>query len=157
MIGATSHGAAIMSGTPGHSGRRHKPSLIKKIEGNRRKVGKARIRDDVKGKGLPECPLYLTAEHRKKWALAIAALPDGVVTRADSAILESFCISWQLIEDFAIAIQKSDKLVRGPNGAAVHNPHLSILFRAQKEIALCRRRAGLDAGRASPADPRAEL
>ena len=43
-------------------------------------------------------------------------------------ILESFCISWQLIENSAIALLKTDKLVRGPNGTAVHNPHLSILF-----------------------------
>ncbi len=72
----------------------------------------------------------------------IAALPAGILTRADTAILESFVVSWQLTEDSAIAILKSDKLVRGPNGTAVHNPHLSILFRSQREL----RAAGAELG-----------
>ncbi len=130
-----------MAGTRSHSGPKRKPSAIKRAEGNRSKLGKNRIKDDVRGKGQPACPLYLTAEHRKKWALTLDALPDGVFSQANSAVLESFTIAWQLVEESATTIIKTGKLIQGPNGP-IHNPHLSILFRAQREL----RAAGAELG-----------
>ena len=76
-----------MSGQPGRSGPRHKPSAIKKAEGNR---GKRKIREEPLARGWPRVPLHLSSDERLIWSRLMKTMPAGVVTACDEFILEAF-------------------------------------------------------------------
>jgi P27 family predicted phage terminase small subunit len=102
-----------------------KPSAIKIAEGNRRKVAKAQLKEDPRGKGRPELPPNLSALETQLWLNVVDSLPDGLLSRADEGALESFAREWATYREADEKIKKSGLLVQSPQGP-IRNPLLVV-------------------------------
>lgn len=71
-----------------------KTSTLKAAEGNRSKLGRARIKTDPVGKGRPEIPPSLSPEAKRFWAIIVESLPKGLLSRADEGTLEVYVSAW---------------------------------------------------------------
>lgn len=110
-----------------------KPSRLKMLEGNRSKVGKAMIFVDPPGKGHPQMPPDLSDLEQEMWVDIVASLPDGLLSRADNAILERFVTAWARFRAARILIRETGLLVTTQLGL-VRNPVLVIEQAARKEM-----------------------
>ncbi len=120
---------------------RPKPSLVKKLEGNRSKIGRTKLRDDPKGIGLPTPWNELSKDELALWNVVVAAMPRGLLSSADDSVLERFCVSWSRFRECQRAIRASGLLVRTPQGP-IKNP----LFGIMRECCLEMQRAGSEIG-----------
>ena len=71
-------------------GRKPTSSVIRQIEGDRRKQAKDQRQPDLKAFGLPAVQSDLVAEEREAFERARDSLPDGLLVRADSDLLERY-------------------------------------------------------------------
>jgi len=86
-----------------------KPAAIRKAEGNR---GHRAIPDEIVGVGRPEQPSSLTEAQRRRWDEIVQALPEGLLTRADTSVIERMSVAWCLFREVTQAL--NDRvLVRG--------------------------------------------
>ena len=129
-----------MSGQPGRSGRRKKPAIVKKREGNR---GKRKIQDETLAiGGAPVLPPYFDAVQTHIWHQTIGALPPGLLTAAeDQVCIERFVVGWSQFREATHQIAQTGLLVRGETGP-IRNPLLPV----QKAAAAMMDRAGADIG-----------
>jgi P27 family predicted phage terminase small subunit len=125
-----------------HHSRHRRPGLIKELEGNRAKLGKAKIKQDPTGIGLPRMPAHLMAHERELWADVVASLPVGLLSRADDQALERIAVAWAEFREMQTMIRKSGKLVKSPQGP-IRNPLLVIRDRAMREMHLAGEVLGL--------------
>ena len=105
---------------------------------------------------LEEAPDWLTPEQKAEWDYAIANAPREVLRKADRTVLAGFIVAADLHRQAALAVQKSQLLVKSPNlGVPIQNPYLPILnrqmllmMRAASELGFtpCSR-ARIDAGK----------
>ena len=130
-----------MRNQPGQ-GRKPKSALIKKLEGNRKKVGAEKIREEPKAKGRPTLPDHLNAEERRLWGAVVGSLPDGLLSRADDAILERFAVAWATFREAHRLVRASSLLVQTTGGPA-RNPLLVVRNAAAKEMHLSGGELGL--------------
>jgi P27 family predicted phage terminase small subunit len=115
-----------------NSGRPKKPALIRRLEGKR---GHRPIpADEPDGLGDPAYAPYFTAEHKALFDATLAALPDGLVTAADQAILELFVTAWATFRSATALIARTGPLVTSPNGPVL-NPLMRVRSRAASEMA----------------------
>jgi P27 family predicted phage terminase small subunit len=114
-------------------GQTPKPSQIKRLEGNRRQRGLARITDDPQGVGWPQMPARLTEEEQRLWMKVVASLPVGLLTQADDSALETFAIEWAKMREADAMIKKTGLLVQSPVGP-VRNPLLVVYNNAVKNM-----------------------
>jgi P27 family predicted phage terminase small subunit len=114
-------------------GRAKKPSAIKVLEGNRAKVGKDRIRADLKAKGKPSPPPGLSAVGVAMWKDVLASLPPNLLTRADNAILERFVRAWERYRICQDTLDSTSLTTRHA-GALVRNPLVNIQMQAAAEM-----------------------
>ena len=64
------------------AGRKPKPTVLKKLEGN-------------PGKGMPDCPKWLLPEAKKEWERLCVKLSEiGVLTEIDMAAFAAYCQSY---------------------------------------------------------------
>lgn len=114
-------------GGNGSGGRNKKPLLIKKLEGDRAKIGRkklAALREPVTS-GDPIRPDYFGVEENRLWNATIASAPQGLLTAADSMILELFVSSWAMLQQTNRQIAATALLVKSERGA-VKNPLMTI-------------------------------
>ena len=114
-------------GGSGSGGRNRKPALIKRLEGDRRKIGKkklAEIREPV-APGVPIRPGHLSAEENRLWDATLASAPKGLLTAADSMMVELFVTSWAMLQMANRQIAATSLLVKSERGA-VKNPLMTI-------------------------------
>lgn len=123
-------------------GRPPKPSTVKAAEGNRGKYGKDRIKTDPSGIGTPQIPAHLTEVEQRLWAMVVASLPVGLLSRADEAVLERMAVAWAEFREVAPQIRQTGKLVQGPNGP-IRNPLLIVREKAAREMHLAGEVLGL--------------
>lgn len=114
-------------------GQKPKPSMIKELEGNRSKLGRAHLRPDARGIGVPRPPVYLTADQRALWADIVASLPVGLLSRADEQVLERMVVAWSRYRECQIKITASGLLIQSPQGPIRH-PLLVTQARADREM-----------------------
>ena len=133
-------------------GQKPKPSVIKQREGNRSKVGRAKIRDDPRGKGRPTVPQHLSADERMLWAHVIRSLPIELLTMADDGVLERYAVAWNTFRQANALIDKDNLTVRSPQGDKP-NPLLAVRNVAAKEM----HAAGSDLGLSPAARARLSL
>ena len=117
-----------------------KSAAIRRLEGNR---GHRPIEDELRGLGKPELPAHLTPLERERWQQIVSSLPDGLLSRADTQVLERMAISWSLFRETTEQIQKGDLLIRGREGAKIRNPLLIIRKQAAEEMQVCATALGL--------------
>jgi P27 family predicted phage terminase small subunit len=121
-------------------GRPKRPALIRRLEGRR---GHRPIPDDEPvATGEPSLPDYFTAEHRHLWTATLAALPKGLMTAADSAILELFVTAWATFRSATALIARTGPLVQSSNGPVL-NPLMRVRSRAAAEMQSAGQQIGL--------------
>jgi len=113
------------------SGRKRKPSIVRKLEGRRSHARP--LTEDVRGLGAPTCPVHFSPEQRRLWASVTASMPAGVYTKADSGLLESYCLAWGLVREASRLIEATGLMVRSERGP-VKNPLVSMRRAAQAEL-----------------------
>jgi P27 family predicted phage terminase small subunit len=139
-----------MSGQAGRSGRAPKPGIIRRAEGNR---GKRPLHDNPVGVGKPILPPMLSELELFLWHSILAAVPPGLLTSADSSILERFVTAWARYRTCHNQIASVGLLVRGAEGP-VRNPLLMVERQAAAEMHACGAALGLSpVSRARLADP----
>src|SRR5262245_43896772 len=117
-----------------------KPAVIRALEGNR---SKRPITRDLATKVIPQPPLHLTPVQRERWDDVVASLPDGLLSRADNAVLERMAIAWALFRETSAVINQSGLLTRGDHGVLVRNPLLIVRNGAAQEMHECGQALGL--------------
>ena len=136
------------------TGRRHKPTHLKIIEGNR--GNRPLPADEVKPPvDKPSAPQWLTDEAKKEWRYIVPRLDSlGILTKIDRTTLEVYCEAVATHREATDWIAKKGILVSGRKGEAVKNPALQVQRDAARLIATYSRmfgfspadRAGLDGG-----------
>ena len=76
---------------------RSKSGLLKKLEGDRRKVGRTKLEQQIerepKGRGKPKLPLHLTAAERLEFQHVLDTAPAAILTGADQRLIENYCVA----------------------------------------------------------------
>jgi P27 family predicted phage terminase small subunit len=119
-----------MNGALGRSGRKPKLTALKLIEGN---PGKRKLHADLVGVGAPIMPPHLSELELFFWHATIAAIPPGVLSAADSAILERFVTAWARFRECQQQLARTGLLVRGMSGP-IRNPLLAVQRQASAEM-----------------------
>lgn len=114
-------------------GQKPKPAAVKIAEGNRRKVGAARLKPDIVGKGLPQPPAHLKPEERRLWLEVLRSLPKGVLSRADVAVLERFVVAWNRFRQCDKRIKDEGLTISTPQGQIKH-PLMASIIALGKEM-----------------------
>lgn len=122
------------------AGRPRKPNMVRKLEGN---PGKRPMRDELVGVGLPVPPEHLTAAQRERWDDIVRSLPDGLLSGADTQVLERMAVAWAAFRETSLVINQAGLITRGANGEPVRNPMLLIRNAAASEMAECAMALGL--------------
>jgi P27 family predicted phage terminase small subunit len=123
-------------------GRPPKPKKIKILEGNRRKVAKAKINHDPQGIGQPREPVHLNPEEQRLWWEIVTSLPVGLLSRADETMLERMAVAWCRFRQVHATIEKTGLLVQSPMGP-IRNPLLVVEKAAAVEMHSCGSELGL--------------
>ena len=108
------------------SGRKPKPTAIKKLEGN---PGKRQL-NEYEPKPMqkaPKCPMWLETEAKKEWRRTARQLEDlGILTEVDMAAFAGYCQAyarWKEAEEF---ISRHGTIVKTPSGYWQQVPQVSI-------------------------------
>jgi P27 family predicted phage terminase small subunit len=123
-------------------GEKPKPAKIKILEGNRRKVAKAKIGTDPRGIGLPRLPMHLNQEEQRLWVVITGSLPVGLLSQADESMLERMAVAWCRFRQVHATIEKTGLLVQSPMGP-IRNPLLVVEKAAALEMHSCGSELGL--------------
>lgn len=76
----------------GKRGPRPKPTNLRLIEGN---PGRQPINtSEPVPSGTPDCPEYMCDDAKTKWRDIMESVPPGMITSADSPLLEAYCEAW---------------------------------------------------------------
>ena len=108
------------------SGRKPKPTAIKKLEGN---PGKRQLNEyePKPVKKSPKCPMWLETEAKKEWRRTARQLEDlGILTEVDMAAFAGYCQAyarWKEAEEF---ISRHGTIVKTPSGYWQQVPQVSI-------------------------------
>lgn len=115
-------------------GRKPKPQMIKKIEGNRSKVANSALAmEEPQGKGQPRMPPGMSADEQELWLDVVASLPVGLLSRADENTIERAARYWSMFREAADMVSKTGLMVRS-NFGPVKNPALAIMNQAAKQL-----------------------
>lgn len=138
-----------MAGTAGRSGRRPKPTARKELAGN---PGKRALNKDepvftpIKGVDPPEwfaetdLPLATVM-----WELTTKELcGQGLLCVTDLAVLERWCVAYELWRRAVIKIASQGNVVTGATGGPVKNPQLTAKKEQESEMNTTGGMLGLD-------------
>lgn len=117
-----------------------KPNTIRALEGNR---GKRPLHQEVAGIGRPEPPDHLSGEQIARWNDVVQSLPEALLSRADTQVIERMAVAWQTFRSATMAINRAGLLTRGANNEAVRNPLLLVRQAAAQEMHECGQVLGL--------------
>jgi P27 family predicted phage terminase small subunit len=118
-----------------------KPASLRILEGNR---GHRPInRNELIGIGEPVPPACLTREQLERWHEIVASLPRGLLTAADTSILERMAVAWAMFRETTAAINEAGMLVPGQRGENVKNPLCTVRRMATDEMQVCGAALGL--------------
>jgi P27 family predicted phage terminase small subunit len=121
-------------------GRKRKPALIKRIEGNRSRV---QIPNEIRGTGRLRVPDYFSPEERRLWAAINGSLPIGLLTGADQSVLERMAVAWARFRECQREIAVVGLVAKGDRGQSVRNPLLIVQKQAAEEMQACGEVLGL--------------
>ena len=130
----------------GQRGPKPKPTQLRVLEGN---PGRLPINNaEPQPTGAPACPDYMSDDAKTKWRDIMESIPPGMITIADSPLLEAYCEAWATHKKATELMNVSHDLL-GDNLTANDKPsaYLKIRNDAAKTMASLATRLGL-----SPAD-----
>src|SRR3954454_17592026 len=110
-----------------------KPAAIRAREGNR---GHRPIPREVRSRGKPVMPRDLSDEEKACWRFIVGSVPDAILTRADTSILERAASAWALFRATSRQIAATGLLVRTDEGPR-RNPLLIVRKQACEELTRC--------------------
>ena len=123
-----------MSGKPGQSGRKPKPTVLKLLEGNpgRRPLNQNEPKSQVR---LPRVPEHLSDEAKKEWRrLGHLLVRMGVMTEADADALALLCTSWARWLEAEEQLRRYGIVIKSPSGYPIQSPYLSIARQSMAEL-----------------------
>lgn len=112
-------------------GRPPKPTLIRKLEGNR---GRRPIRETVHMPSRPVAPANLGDEQKKLWCQIEQAMPAGVLTAADTQVLERMVVAWTAFRECCHHIAQHGMFAEGSKGQEAVSAAVKIRAMAAKEM-----------------------
>lgn len=110
-----------------------KPSLVKRLEGNREKLGKDRVKVDPTGIGHIQPPTSLKADEKKLFLAVIAALPPDLLSRADEGIVERYAVAWARFRRCNADIRKQGVMVKRGR-QLFRNPLIEVMDKMAREM-----------------------
>jgi P27 family predicted phage terminase small subunit len=113
--------------------RPRKASLVKAAEGNRAKLGKAKIKTDPPARGTLRVPEGMSEEALTIWKDVVGSLPVGLLARVDEGALERYAKAyarWRAIDQ---QLEYEPDLIQGRFGLIV-NPLYRLLAQYAKEM-----------------------
>lgn len=131
----------------GRRGPKPKPTTLRLLEGN---PGRLPINPaEPVPTGVPDCPDYMSADAKTKWRDIMASIPPGMITSADSALLEAYCEAWATHKKATELLNSTPGDLFGDNLTAGSKAsiYLKIRGEAARTMATLATRLGL-----SPAD-----
>lgn len=140
------------------TGRRPKPTAVRRMEGNRGK--RAWNHDEPQPPdGIPRCPAHLAPGARTEWRRVARSLHAmGVLTLIDRAALAAYCQTYAKWVEAEQKLKETPPLLKTPSGYVQQSPWVAI---ANKQLELMGRymtELGMTpASRSRVADPRMAL
>ena len=115
------------------SGRRPKPTAIRRLEGNRGKRA-WNHEEPVPPDALPRCPAHLAPVARAEWRRVARTLHTmGVLTTIDRAALAAYCQAYARWVEAEEKLKETPPLLKTPSGYVQQSPWLGI---ANKQLEL---------------------
>lgn len=112
-------------------GRKPKPTLTRRLEGNpgKRKLNK---HEPVVPPGVPDCPDHLDDEAKAEWFRTAGVLHEmGLLTKADRAALAAYCTVYSRWVHAEAQVKKFGSIVKSPEkGFPMKSPYLTIADQA---------------------------
>jgi P27 family predicted phage terminase small subunit len=115
-------------------GRKPKPTRLRVIGGNagKRPLNEAEPKPTV---GEPECPDWLDAEAKEKWAeVAPELVKLGILTTLDGAALACFCQCWSEFRQATRCLQREGRVIKSKSGHSQPHPMVSQQRAARKSL-----------------------
>jgi P27 family predicted phage terminase small subunit len=123
-----------------------KPAILKKLEGDRSKVGRtkleARIEREPRGRGRPKLPAHLSPAELVEFRHVIETAPQAILTGADQRLIECYCVAIAAAMDAREKLEKTGKLIAGANGPVL-NPFWKIWREAANDARMMGGELGL--------------
>lgn len=125
----------------GKRGPKPTPTVVKKLKGNpgRRPLPKSEPQPSTK---TPTCPTWLGAVGKRYWRQAIREMPEGLMTRLDTAALSQYAHAWERYHEARDLIAAAGPVVANDKGNLVAHPAVAILNKCSDII----RRFGAEFG-----------
>lgn len=121
-----------------------KPAIVKIAEGN---PGNRPIPKEINGRGHPDVPPELSTEEGELWVSIYESLPIGLLTAADTAVMERMAIAWARYRQCQRTIRAGRLMVLLPDSRGVdrlvRNPLLAVQRQAADEMHACGEVLGL--------------
>ena len=86
---------------------------------------------------------HFTDEQRDLWRVVLRSLPDGLLSEADSAIVERMAFAWATCREAQRVINRDGLLVENEHGKQIRNPVWAVLRQATAEMHACGEAIGL--------------
>jgi P27 family predicted phage terminase small subunit len=93
-------------------------------------------REPIPPEELPDCPEHLQDEARAEWFRICAALDTmGLLTSADHALLEAYCVTYARWLDAEAKVKKFGTIVKSPNkGFPMSSPYLHVANASMEQL-----------------------
>jgi|SRR6267154_174855 len=118
-----------MAGTPGHSGRRPKPTLLHIVRGTKTAKERAKNPEPVAPGRLTDPPEWLTEAQKDGWRYAIENAPYSLLRRIDRTLLTTWVVAEAIHREATIKVAQYGLLAKSPTGFPIQSPYLPIVNR----------------------------
>src|SRR5262245_19274505 len=103
--------------------RRHKPALLKVIQGSKRLPSQPEPQPQG---DLVDAPDWLSDAQKESWSYAIENAPPGLLRRIDRSVLAAWCIAETTFREASKKVEQHGMLIKSPDGVSMQSPYLSI-------------------------------
>jgi len=93
--------------------------------------------------GKPAVSAELSEEERALHEVVMRSLPKGLLTLADTGLVERYAVAWARFRQSQRMLKKQGLVVKGWRGTSTRNPYLTIEHLAAEEMHRCGEVIGL--------------